>query len=750
MVAFSGRVEALYTIPSSTTVSVSSGALTSAVSVTWTPGSYFHTAAGGVSSGLTALTSAINAAVSPYPDNATSVAAMLGYGDFSSGAGWGFNIASGNDTGLFGGVTMTAVSSPTYRTSTGLSGTDYAIGLDSASDAFSAGDTFDVTNLQDFVCAWVAKFSAAPGSTKTFITKRTTGAGWQILANADGTYTFRGFDATPTQLFSCTAASMHVGSWHVGIATIDRATGKARIGTYSLAGSSSVSTEQTTAATTMANAVAFTVGDDASAAGGGVTTALLAGLYITSGASVATGLSANLSTALTSFASAVNSSFSVSMSTSTGLVTLSNSFWPCAMTLDDDTQSLLGFAYDFDYPSSAAALTAALGGYGDFTSGGAWLCNETSGNLSAAFLGATLTAAGTPTYSNVGARGGADKAVGFDTNTDYFTGGDIYDVTLSDDLIVLWVGRFSSVSGANGWIINKYLGWGVQATSTGAISLATYDGTSRTATTGTTAQLAGEHHVGIAVIDRGAGTMRVGTIGLTSGTSIISSTTSISAMVSTNTTDPFRFGASTVGNDGVTTFTLSYAAVSTGPSVATGLSANLSTALSNFATYMKSQTGTAQAKGVWFPDSPLNCDQHPSTAPDETDARGTESPTGVVLGLSGNKKHAHLNVRWDRCPVDRIREVSATYDNASLQVFFRDCIAGLGHSWFRALSPLQIYWSNAGTDTLLGTDGADFDGTGVAGWSPVSIPKFADICTLSQEGWVGQFNVRFPRLVSSG
>jgi hypothetical protein len=136
-------------------------------------------------------------------------------------------------------------------------------------------------------------------------------------------------------------------------------------------------------------------------------------------------------------------------------------------------------------------------------------------------------------------------------------------------------------------------------------------------------------------------------------------------------------------------------------------------------------------------------------APEDTDLRSTESPTGLTIGLSGNVKYVHTNVRWDRVPVDRIREASATYANASLEVFFRDCISGLGgHAWFTPLSPMQVYWSNAGTDALLGADAND--GAGTDGWCITGLSKFSELAKMSQPGFAGQFNVRLPRIVSAG
>jgi hypothetical protein len=504
----------------SATIANGAGAQTATVAA----GNYFLTSAGGVSSLITTLQTALNAASTPYPSTAAVMATVLGSGTFSGGAGWMFNIASGNDTGAFGGVTMTASGTPTYgnggaRYST--HPTDLAIKFDAGSESFSAGDNYDVTATDDLVVAWVAYFDAAPAATRAFISKYTT-TGWFIQAKNNGYYQFGADRVGPANdfLFNGADVPMPIGAWHVGIAVVDRSTGKARFGVRTLAGTTSVSSEAVATASSYANAANLTIGRRADTGTDACTEAYYSAVYVAAGSGIATGLSANLSTALTNFANAINAAWTVSLDTSGG------------------------------------------------------------------------------------------------------------------------TGRVS-------------IGWSGYATPTWSLS-----------------------------------------------------------WTSTDLRDALGF---TVNIAGVTT----------------------------------TQTGTAQAKGLWFPDSPLNCDDHPSMAPEDTDLRSTESPTGVVLGLSGNVKYVHTNVRWDRVPVDRIREASATYENASLEVFFRDCITGLGgHAWFTRLSKMQVYWSNAGTDTLLGADHDDGDGT--SGWGLTTISKFRDIAQPSQPGWVGQFNVRFPRLVSDG
>ena len=745
------RVEAKIVVPTGgAAVSVSSGALTSAVTATLAAGDYYMTAAGGVSSLPTVLTSTINAAVSPYPDNAASAAAMFGYGGWD--AAWGFNIASGNDTGLFGGITLTAAGSPSYSNTGPGHGGDKAIGFTTVADVFSGGDVLDTTGTDDLAVAWVGYYSANGGVSRDLFSKYAAGAGWYIWTHGAGSQLrFTVDDGISVDIGT---GGILTGEWHVGIATIDRATGKGRIGIKGLtSGTSHVSALTTLTTNTLANATALTAG--AGAIGSADTTFKCAGLYIATGASAATGLAANLSTALTSFASAVSSAFTVALdTTSTGRVTLANTFWPCSVAWTSTAlRDALGFEYDFQYPQTAAQLTTALGGYGTFTSGAGYLLNESSGNPASVFGTPASLTASSLTYSNLGARGGGDKAIGLDGAADYADGGDAFDIAAStDDIVIAWVGYQSAdPSGTNG-LISKYpaggvSGWRIYTDANQTLVWQAITSGGVGAFTITTASILPlrQWYVGIACIDRSTGKARIGTCTM-GGTVVVSTETTATAAAHSNAAT-LRLGLITGELSAETSALFSAFYIATGASVATGLSANLSTALTSFAAYMKSQTGTEQAQFLWFPGSPLNVDDHPSMAPEETDLRTSESPTKFALGLSGNLGYAHTNARWERVTVDRIREAEATYANASLEVFFRDAITGLGaHAWGGPCRDMQIIWSNQGTDAWLGADGND--GAGMAGWRLTGVSKFRDIAVPSQANWVGQWNVRFPRLVA--
>lgn len=750
MTTFSDRVEAQFTVPSGVTVSVSNGAQSAATAVTWPAGDYYHTEAGGVDSGLEALEDAINAAVQGYPTHAPAVTTALGsYGNFAAGAGWLFNITSGNDAGAFGGVTLTAANAPTYSNAGALGGIDLSVGFASTS-YFDGGANFDVIATDDLIVAWVAKIAGTSVSYRSLFSKMAGAfaSGWGIQSRSDAGITI----AVGAVEATTGAAGLYQNEWHVGMAVIDRSTGKMRIATRGLTSLTTSISAEFAVAGSFTTAGTFRVG--ASTWVGADADAQVAGLYITEGTSVATGLSTNLSTAITNFANAVNSSFTVSMSTTTGLVTLSNSFWPSSIAFTStDARDLLGYAYDFDYPLTAAQVTAALGGYGDFTSGAGYLCNESSGDLASAFgTPATLADASSPVYGSLGARGGSDKSIGYDSALDAFDGGNAFNVT-TNDLIVVWVGKFSNTSATYRGIASRISGsivdgWAITTRSTNSegpqLDVQVSGGAGFQLWTGTAGYCLNEWHVGIACIDRSTGKARIGTYGLRSGTSTVSSETTVSGNF-TSTTGTFRTGANTwIAGD--TDFLMSALYVTTGTSVATGLSANLSAALSSFATYMKSQTGTQQAKGLWFPDCPLGLDGDPEQAPLVTDRRTTISPTKAAYALCGNSGYEHTGLVYSHVPRDRTWESEATYTNGSWEMFAKDCIMGLGHDWFTASSPLQFYWSNAGVLTLLGDAGNS--GAGMSGWQVVDLrginPK------RSVGDWTGLFRIEIGTVVTDG
>jgi hypothetical protein len=454
-----------------------------------------------------------------------------------------------------------------------------------------------------------------------------------------------------------------------------------------------------------------------------------------------------MSTALTNFAGAVGSSFTVSLDTasSTGRVTISNSFWPSYVQFTStDARDVLGFEYDFDYPSAASVVTSFCGELGTFNAG--WLWNVASGNDAGAFGGVTMTAVSTPTYSHVGARGGADKAISFDSAADAFSAADNFDVGATDDFVIVAVVKNTATAPANRTWFEKFSTSGFYSYRAGdaLLRFVVTDGVD--SATASCTQLLGEWAIVMMVLDRTAATVRVGLHGLRSGTQSISSTASTSAVGALSNAGSFLVGAGTAAGQGDTDMQVSALYVGAGAGAAAGMSAGMSAALTSFAAYMKAQTGTEQAEGLFLPGCPISLDGDPTQAPRVSDLRTTMSPTGAVFGLSGNVRFEHTGIVWSHVDRERVWESAAEYSNASWESFFVTTQMGMGHEWFTPASPIQIYWENAGSTVLLG---ADYNGgTGLSGWNIVNVASVAVPKAIST--WTGLFKIELPKIVSAG
>lgn len=445
------------------------------------------------------------------------------------------------------------------------------------------------------------------------------------------------------------------------------------------------------------------------------------------------------------------------------------------------------------YPQTAAAMAAAVG-YGTWSSG--WLLNITSGNDAGVFGGVTLTAASTPVYSIAGPRGGIDLAVGVDSAADQFTGGNNFNVTATDDLCIAWIGKWTGAatapemmfvkgnSGAARWTI-----WRDNASGNLILDLVSASGTKSTNIS--TTALLNVWHVGIAVIDRGGGAGRIAVCPL-GGAPTVSATTTLFAETMSNA-DNF-----TVLNRNAalpaTKFQLAGLYAGAGAGVAVNMSANLSTAVQSFANAINAawtvslsttdgrfsigwsgyatptwsltftdsnlrdlsgftaniaavtttQTGTKQARGLWFPDCQLFIrDSDPRLAPIGNDGRSTVAPTGAdPITLIGTYFREHKSLLYSLIPLERIREQSATYANASWRQFWDDTQLGKGLSWFKPGSNVLII------DHTGQAVGSDMQTAGpTRGWhiadSTQIQPKRADA-----DGWPGFWSLELPQLIA--
>jgi hypothetical protein len=725
-------------------VSASNGAQTAAATVTVPAASYYLTAAGGVSSVLAAFQTQLNDNVQGYPQNADAAAAAIGWGAWD--AGYLLNEASGSPASTFGApATLTPAGTPTYGNAGPRAGIDKAIGIDSNTDAFQFGNTYDVTAADDIAFAWVGYHAATPAF-GGFISKYDggPGTGYQLIFDGSGLLYWRNYVAT---VATDSIVSIPVGSWYVGIACIERSTGKMVVAVRTLAGVSTVPVLTTVAASSLSNGQILALGAAPWLAA--TTDAKVAALYVAHGAGACTGLTANISTALTNFANAVNAAWSVTLDSTTGRVAIANSFWPSSVAFTNSTlRDVFGFASDFDYPNTAALTQSAIGG-GTYDFG--FLCNEAAGSLAAAFgTPATLAPVVSPTYSHVGARGGNDKAVGFDAANDGFQGTtSTLNVSATNDMILAWVGRHTTAPGTEILFVKGNAGasrWTIY-TSAGALVFECVTASGTTTSSVSLSGMTGHNYVALAIVDRGGGNkIRLAVQSLTTGTQVLGANSTGFAEAMSNA-DAFTVG-SRGGGLGATSWKLSAFYGGVGLGYASGMAANISTYLSNFATQMKSQTSTKQARGLWLPNAPFDLVEGDAyQAPRASDKRDQETPGGQMLSLVGNYKYRHRSLFYQAVMNTQVWESYVAYSNASWEYFCNETQLGLGASWFKPGSPVQIYYLNAaGADTRVGQ--AANSGAGLTGWVIKGLDSVEPKRTL--QSYTGLFRIDFPELVSNG
>lgn len=741
--AIPGRVEAKFTVPAGVTVEAATCGQSSAITCTVPAGDYY---ASGL---LAALHTQLNDNVQGYPTTAAQMAAAVGYGTWS--AGWLFNeTSSGTALAAFGGVNLSLSGTPTQNVTGFKGGIDKAVTV-TTGNGFSGGANYDVSAADDLIIAWVAKLDTdIPSGSLTLVSKGVGGAGYQL-------YYFRNSAVSAGVALRCSdgtdilyptsdggGASLHVGKWHVGIAVVDRVRNVARLATQALDSGLQVLGGELgiSAVGSMSNANSFTVG----LAGG--LPLNIAALYIGKGSNVATGLSANLATAVSNLANAISASWSCTLDSTTGRVSVGYS--PTSpgipsFSLDWTSTALrgqLGFARDLNYPATAADM-AAIVRYGTWTGG--WLCNEPSGNLSPAFGGSVMTAISTPTYGHVGPRGGTDKAIAITASGQGFDGGtSITDVDASSDLALFAVLRTADIVTNNTYAFSKSdfsggAGWTIQLTTNKALSMQVSEGSgldNATATTAAGAVPLNEWCVIGVVFERATNKLRVGVRSLSTGATVVSAEVDAALVGSiSNLAAPFRFcRGGLVGGE------LRVAAyyVATGAGAATGMSANLSTALANFAASFGTWTSTSGALGVWCPDAAMDVgESDPRRAPRVTDLRTTTSPTGNVKGLFGSGFYRHKNVTWPLVPENRVWEQAADIPNGSWETFFGQTQLGEG-AWFEVSSPIQIYDQRG---NRVGQD-ADVDGWQITGLNSIEPKRY--------QNFTGLWTIALPEIVSGG
>lgn len=749
---FNGRVEAKIIVPTGgAAFQASNGAQTSSQTLTIPAGGYFMTGAGGVSGILATMKSLLNNNIQGYPLSAVSLQQAIGFGGFGnagvSSAGWMCNETSGSLATSFGGsLPFAPVSSPTYNSSGPAGGIDLAVGFDSAADAFSAGNIFQAGS-NDLVIGLICKCTSASVDAD-WVTK-----GWNpnpgyILSKSAGNLIFWLRDGVVAPLAQ---ASLQVGNWMAVLAVIDRGANKVGVATMALGNPGSVSsaTASLSGLGSLTNATALLMGAGAAFAVADQSLQVSA-IFMSEGVGAGVNIANNLNAAVTNLANAASATWDVSLSSSNGNVTISNSFWSSSVDFTNTTlRDVLGFPYDFDYPLTPAATTATVG-YGAWTT--ALMLNETVSPLVGSYGGTNLQLAfGTPLFNLPGVKGGSDKSV---SHTDgaasilapTAAGASYLDLLSTVDLALMWVGYLETAPGATRSFINKWdtggggKGYHIRCDPTVGFGLFTRN-SGGTADTGASGLFVGEPHVGIAVIERATGKMRIGTRGIRSGATAITAEATITA---TDESNAFQWQMGSGAGLGATPLRVSafYGAIGVG--ACTGLSANLGTALLNFATYMKSATGNVHCRGVWRPDCPFNVEGDPRAAPLVSDLRQSMGPTGQVIGFAGNTLERHRAAVWSHVPEYRTWERRADLTYASWEWFYKETQLGLGGTtWFKLNSPVQIYDHNSNLC------GGDFNsGVGTTGWSIVGLRSVEPKPSIAP--WTGRWRVEIPTLIAQG
>jgi len=161
-------------------------------------------------------------------------------------------------------------------------------------------------------------------------------------------------------------------------------------------------------------------------------------------------------------------------------------------------------------------------------------------------------------------------------------------------------------------------------------------------------------------------------------------------------------------------------------------------------------TGTQNTRGLWLPGYPTFTQSDPISAPEQTDTRAVETPTGDTQTLGGSCKYVHRGVRWSHVERARVHEGAATTTYASFQQWLRDTQWGRGHSWFSPGSKCQVYWSNGETPAIVGSD-LNAGAGPTNGWSIApAVSSLEQVVKRVDESWTGMLSVSIERLTSDG
>jgi hypothetical protein len=147
-------------------------------------------------------------------------------------------------------------------------------------------------------------------------------------------------------------------------------------------------------------------------------------------------------------------------------------------------------------------------------------------------------------------------------------------------------------------------------------------------------------------------------------------------------------------------------------------------------------TGANQARGLWMPDCPLAVDGYHLATPRATDLRLTESPTGFVIGIVGNIKFRHRNIRYTAVRRERVWLAAEITVNESLERFLIDTQWGQGHVWFTPASKVVV----------IAHDSNQLGNASVAGWYAKRVDALDGLLERISDTWDGLWRVVFPEL----
>ncbi len=241
--------------------------------------------------------------VRSHPATAAAMqAAAGGYGTWS--AGYLLDEASGSIAPAFGSPSLIPAGTPTYSEPGAFGNSDKSIKFDSGADNFSASSSsFDVGAAEDLGVAWVWKLSTLTGGQQARLVVKSDFAGgpyYAVYATATGMSCAVGDGVD--QLGADPGGALF-DEWVAGMFVLERATNKIRAVIKGLeSGTIYLSAEvDASAVGSLSNAQGFFVGSIADQPW------WLSALYIAKGVGACTGMSANLETAVTTFANGVGS-----------------------------------------------------------------------------------------------------------------------------------------------------------------------------------------------------------------------------------------------------------------------------------------------------------------------------------------------------------------------------------------------------------------------------------------------------------